>query len=57
MKNKNEIFAKAWVIISRKWETEGVIVIQKYARTFLVKRKHWKKILKIRKARFFFKIN
>ena len=46
-----EIFNKAWKIIRRRWEIEAALIIQKYARTYLTKIKHWKKVQRIRKTK------
>ena len=42
---------KAWKIISKKWEIEAAVQIQKVARTYIVIKRQWKKIVKIRKAK------
>lgn len=49
----DSIFEKAWRIIRRVWEKDAALIIQKYARRYIVKRKCKKQIQKIKKARYF----
>lgn len=45
------IFEKAWNIIKRKWELEAAIVIQKYTRGYLSRKKNKKEVDHIKKFR------
>lgn len=46
------IFEKAWNIIKRKWEKEAAVVIQRYARGYLVRKLKKKEIAHMKKFRF-----
>lgn len=46
------IFEKAWNIIKKKWELDAAILIQKYARGYLTRKKNKKEVDHIKKFRF-----